>query len=221
MKKSILSLLCVVLLLSVLPLSAWAHQVPDVNRTGSISVTMTHDKKPVSGGTLTIYRVADVVESDGNYSFAYTPTFSGCTADLADPAAPAVAEKLADFVKKHSLAGTTKTIGTDGKVTFTGLKTGLYILIQKTPASGFNAVKPFVIGIPNNDNGNYVYDVDASPKIALETAPTKPSTETTIPDETIPQTGQTNWPVPVLLVTGLLFVAGGWYMRKSGKETVE
>lgn len=35
---------------------------------------------------------------------------------------------------------------------------------------------------------------------------------------TLPQTGQLNWPVPVLTVAGLLLILVGWYLRSGRQE---
>ena len=70
MKKHLKSLLAL-LLLACLPLSAAAHPVPDEQKDGhcSITVTMTYQGKALPGGTLALYKVGDVAEEDGNYSF--------------------------------------------------------------------------------------------------------------------------------------------------------
>ena len=69
MRKYLRSLLALLLLLE-LPLSAAAHPVPDEQKDGhcSITVTMTHGGKALPGGTLALYKVGDVAEEDGNSS---------------------------------------------------------------------------------------------------------------------------------------------------------
>lgn len=61
MKKHLKSLLAL-LLLACLPLSAAAHPVPDEQKDGhcSITVTMTYQGKALPGGTLALYKVGDV-----------------------------------------------------------------------------------------------------------------------------------------------------------------
>lgn len=44
------------------------------------------------------------------------------------------------------------------------------------------------------------------------------NTHTPPPGDTLIQTGQLNWPVPVLAVSGLLLMAGGLVLRSSGKK---
>ncbi len=86
--------------------------------------------------------------------------------------------------------------------------------------------------------------MDASPKVELTPSPeeTEPSEETQPPEDTetpepsdtteetpeeetdnephLPQTGQLNWPIPVLAVGGLATFAGGWKVAfgKSKKD---
>ena len=47
-----------------------------------------------------------------------------------------------------------------------------------------------------------------------ETNPTSPTQPTpTTPKPTLPQTGQTNWPIPVLAAAGLVLIVLGWLLR--------
>lgn len=45
-----------------------------------------------------------------------------------------------------------------------------------------------------------------------------PSVPVTPPPPQLPQTGQTNWPMPVLLVAGLMLFCGGWIVRSSDRK---
>ena len=38
---------------------------------------------------------------------------------------------------------------------------------------------------------------------------------------TLPQTGQLNWPIPVLVVLGLIFFSFGWFLRFGRKDRNE
>ena len=66
MQKRIVSLMLILALFAALALQVSAVEVPDFDRKGSIAVAMNHDGWPVPGGSLTLYRVADVVENDGH-----------------------------------------------------------------------------------------------------------------------------------------------------------
>lgn len=218
MRKSVIFALCCALLLSVLSISALALEVPDYDRKGSISITMTYQGSIVKGGTLTLYRVGNVVNENADYFFQYTDAFAGCEVPVDDPSTSRIANALADIVKKKSLKGTTKTISSKGVVAFSDLEIGLYLLVQNKAPSGYNKVAPFLVSVPGRDGDSYIYDVDASPKVELEPKPTTEPPETTKPGGNLPQTGMNQWPVPVLTVCGLFCLTLGWYLNASGKK---
>lgn len=225
MKKRIISVCMLVLLTAALVLTAAAAEVPDLERTGSISLDMTFQGQTVPGGSLTLYRVAQVhVENEADYSFRFTEAYAACGVSLEDLSAAQTAQDLADFTAANGITGVKNQIDEKGHVTFADLELGLYLLVQEDAAEGYNAARPFLVTVPGREDGSYVYEVNASPKLELETAPTEPPTqpptapptEPTEPD--LPQTGQNNWPVPVLALSGVFLVALGWYFRLSAKE---
>ena len=95
MKKHLKSLLAL-LLLACLPLSAAAHPVPDAQKDGhcSITVTMTYQEKALPGGTLALYKVGDVAEEDGNYSFVPVEAIREDFAQFGDIQSPELAGEL-------------------------------------------------------------------------------------------------------------------------------
>ena len=141
---------------------------------------------------------------------------------------------------------------------------GLYLVVQTTAAENYNVINPFLVSVPIQENGKYVYDVDALPKVGTATkktpdTPDEPDTPDT-PDEPdtpdtpvapgpdnpdgwvlgdhgeknypnpdnpnghvmgahgLPQTGQLNWPIPVLAVTGVVLVAAGIKLKKGNRR---
>lgn len=210
------------LLLCMMGMTVYAHDVPDDSRTGTVSITMVYEEKAVPGGTMTFYRVGEIREDDGNYSFILSSDFIGSGADLSEPSKPELADKLARYAEEQNFAGVTEKIGNDGKVIFTGVETGLYLMVQHEAADGYNKVSPFLISIPMSENGTYIYDVDASPKMelkkVLEQTPSKPSMPSQPAGPTLPQTGQLNWPIPMLAVSGLLMFSIGWLLRFGKKR---
>lgn len=221
LQKRFAALLLALLLLCALSATAYAHEVPDTSRKGSVSVTMTYEGDPVPGGTLTLYRVGVVAEEDGNYSFVLTGDFTGSNADLTDISSKDLAEGLKQYAEDRGLTGTPEEIGADGKAAFSNLELGLYLLVQTEAADGYEAVVPFLVTVPMKEDGVYLYDVEASPKAELKRelepipAPPSPPTPT---GPTLPQTGQLNWPIPVLTVSGLCLFAVGWAVRFGPKR---
>lgn len=141
--------------------------------------------------------------------------------EMADISSVDFAKELAEYAERQSLSGTEVNIDGSGNAVFLNLELGLYLIVQKEAAEGYEAVVPFLVSVPINENGIYLYDVDASPKIELKTAgtttpPAVPPSDT--PDSPLPQTGQLNWPVPVMAVIGLLLFSAGWMLRFRQKE---
>lgn len=222
--KKLAALLPALALLCSLSLTAYALDVPDLSRTGTITVNMTYGGSAVTGGTLTAYRVGEVVENDGDYSFGKTGAMADFTGSFDDLDFESLAKDAAAFVEKNNVSAYAAANNTDGAVTFADLEPGLYLIVQTTACDGYDAVSPFLVSVPANEDGVYVYDIDATPKMgtlteaAASPAPTPTPAAPTSP--TLPQTGQLNWPVPVMAVLGLLLATLGWglYHSSAGKE---
>ena len=200
--KQICSVLLALCLLCMASVTAYAHEVPDENQKGTITVKMEYDGKAVAGGTLTAYRVGKIQESDGNYAFAKTD---------------AIAAFAGSYENKVPAYSTAKN--QNGKAVFSDLELGLYLIVQTEASEGYEPLKPFLISVPMNEGGHYVYEVSAEGKFQLEQKP-EPTTPTpTTPSEpTLPQTGQLNWPIPVLVVLGLGLFSFGWVLRFGRKK---
>ena len=227
MRKRLRSLLALLLLLE-LPLSAAAHPVPDERKDGhcSITVTMTYQEKALPGGTLALYKVGDVVEEDGNYSFVPVAAIRQDFPQFGDIQSPDLAQKLSKLESKLTpVTALPQKVGDNGKVTFGELSFGLYLVVQKTAPAGYGKTEPFLVSLPYLEEGEYQYDVASQPKTDLERdVTTKPTTSpTTHPASSsggkLPQTGQLWWPVPVLACGGLgCIVVGLIRKRRAGDE---
>lgn len=225
--KNRIAALLMCMLLCVLSVTAYAHDVPDKNRHGTVTVEMKYDGKTVKDGILTAYRVGLVQEYDGNYSFVKTTTMEGFSGSYDNINDSKLAEDVADFVKTHNIPAYSTAENSDGKAVFTDLELGLYLIVQTKASNGYEPLNPFLISVPMNEGGRYVYEVNAEGKFQLHqkpepTTPTEPlepkPTTPTKPLETIlPQTGQLNWPIPVLVMLGLFLFAVGW-LQRTGNE---
>ena len=222
MRRKMNALLVILVLVCAMALPVRAHEVPDADRRGSIAISMTYQGDPVPGGSLTLYRVADVVSDDGDYLFAYTSDFAGCTVPVTELDSAQLPRELADIAADRKLQGTSLKVDDGGRLVFSDLPIGLYLLVQEEAAPGFRKVNPFLVSVPQNEDGRYVYDVDTAPKNlpGPEEEPTEPTEPApTGPGEPeLPQTGQMNWPVPVLAVLGMLLVAAGFGLCTADKR---
>ena len=214
-KRNVLVGMAAALLLAFAAVPAFAD-VPDATRTGSLSVTMTYEKEPVTGGDVTLYRVGEVAEDNGSYQFVLTGDFASSGVALDDVQSSDIAKALASYAEEQELSGTEQQVDAAAHVRFGNLQTGLYLVVQREAAPGYYPADPFLVSIPLNQGGTYVYDVDASPKLELEKAPTPPVTTTSIPE-----TGENVAPMVLCGIGGLVLCVGGcalYFSRKAKQD---
>ena len=223
--------------------------------TGSIHVNLydSTNNKALSGGELTVYRVAEVQRKNGNLSFEYCGDFDGCAIELGDLTDSTLAGQLQEYLSDNA-EGTVREVDANGNVNFDDLELGLYLVVQTKASKGYKPVNSFLVSLPMAEDGEWNYEVDASPKVGAYTpepeTPPSPPNKPDKPDKPVspgnpdnpvspgtpdnpvapgspdnpvlpghpdnpvmnglPQTGQLNWPIPVMAVSGMLLFAFGW-----------
>lgn len=228
MKKKSIALLLALAVLLGLAAPICAAQLPDGTRSGSLVIRMEYDGEPLDSGALTLCRVAEIGIYDGNAYFTLVDALTGGPSlDKLDD--PALAAQLADLAAEKDLP-TIRAQIEEGRAEFPQLEPGLYVVTQPKAdaARGFDPIRPFLLSLPQWNGETYVYDLTAAPKVPLETQPTEPTkpTEPTEPTgpvpPNLPQTGQLNWPVPLMTVLGLVFFTMGWALCfRHRRETDE
>ena len=239
--------------------------------TGSIHVNLydSTNNKALSGGELTVYRVAEVQRKNGNLNFEYCGDFDGCAIELGDLTDSTLAGQLQEYLSDNA-EGTVREVDANGNVNFDDLELGLYLVVQTKASNGYKPVNSFLVSLPMAEDGEWNYEVDASPKVGAYTPepetppfppnkPDKPNTPDTpekpgnpdnpvapgnpdnpvapgTPDNpeapgspdnpalpghpdhpVLPQTGQLNWPIPVMAISGMLLFAFGWATDRKYK----
>ena len=137
-------------------------------RTGSITVMMRAGEMPIPGGMLVLYYID--VSIDGEL----TP------------------ERAKELEAQMQLdAGIRQAINKDGKVFFSELEPGIYLVTQPEASAGYRKMQPFLVPMPLEQNGALHYDIVAYPK--LEKLPA---------DLETPDTGQKDMLLPLILSGG-------------------
>lgn len=216
-KKRMLIVL-IALMLCMVSAAASAHETPDGGKKGTIIVEMKYGGEAVKSGTLTAYRIGQIQERNGDYVFVKTKEMAGLEASYDDIGSAALAEEAAQYVKEKHVTAAASAENKVGKVVFKDLELGLYLIVQTEASEGYEPVKPFLMAVPANEEGHYLYQVTAEGKFELQKEPAPP--EPTPPeDPKLPQTGQLNWPVPALAVLGMILLTAGWSLRASGRKS--
>lgn len=236
MKRIIALFLCLTALLTACTTAAFGSEAPDFTKKGSITIQWKYQDTVVPDGALRAYRIAAVKESDGDFTFLPLAGFEGKKL-TADSLTPELAKELAGMVK--STAAIAPTSSKDGVVTFEKLQLGLYLIVQTKSADGYQDISPFLVSVPMWDTDHYVYEINAKEKFQLKKTTTTTTTpgkddSTTTTDKntntntnkpgtsggsssggsTLPQTGQLNWPIPVLLLGGTVLIVSGVALRR-------
>ena len=163
MRRRIIALCVTVLLLLVCSYQVFAEEF-DLSKTGSITVTLIERKenKPVVGAELSVYYVATVgMDADGNLRYHYTGDFAQLDTAIDDIM---LAEKLDTFLSAYDVPSVKITTDTQGTAVCEALPLGLYFVKQTGAVEGFTPCTSFLVTVPNEKDGVYVYAVNASPK---------------------------------------------------------
>lgn len=198
--------------------------LPQTDKNGSIQITMKDAGKTVSGGTFTCINVGILETEQGESVWKFANTFTDCGLNMEQLQTEEFADKLWKYAQEKSAYGTTKEINKSGTVLFENIPVGVYLMVQQKAADGYYEVHPFVVTIPVQDENGWRYDVDASPK--MEKMKKKPVTPEKKQEDSqkqnsrkLPQTGQLNWPIPVLTFLGVILFTIGWRLYRKGKES--
>lgn len=221
--------MCLVLLMTGMAASAAENEMPDLDRKGSLSITFTYKGEPISSGNeVGIYKVADVVEDEG-FKFVFRDAFAaeGKVPENLEEVNGSLASKLDRIAqeKRVTMYRKAQKLDADGSVTFSDLEVGLYMVVhtKKTEitlsdkSKVIYTINPFLVSIPQKENGKLNYDVVTKPKVSPDKTTTPPPKKDTPPPKRIPQTGQLWWPVMVMGVTGALFVTFGLISKMKSR----
>jgi len=180
-KKIIAFLFAFILLVSMLPTNVLAARrtsdsVVDMQYDGDATLTvikLDDDQSPIQDVTYDIYLIAKISQSDSNpVELVYT-TEPG----VVDKAGQPVIVSASLDPNSINLAGLTPaatgTSGSDGKIEFTKLKYGIYLVVESAyPSTVISAANNFIVSIPMSTelaagSMQWLYDVEAKPKNTL------------------------------------------------------
>ncbi len=222
-KFSPVLLAALIFCLTMMALPVFAQsRVPDLTQRGSISLTFKDGESIVAGGEVSLYEVALAFDEDGDLVYEYGNGFENCGIELGNLEDSKLASKL-EAVLPATAEKTTLTIGQDGKAVFTGLAPGLYLIRQTKAADNYAAVSSFLVSLPQKEGESWIYELDASPKmenlskITPKTEKKTSKTPTVTKAASLPQTGQLNWPIPVLALAGLFLLLLGRELSREKK----
>ena len=224
MKNRILSCLMALVFIVVLAVNASATtEMPNLEEKGSLTLTMHYDGQPLETGNVNILALGEVAEiSENVYDFKLFASLGKTTLTQKELYSAEVAESLLTNAKKVYAGNIISAPISDGKAVFNELNTGLYVVWQEEidACDGMSAFQPFLISVPRWQADAYVMDVVAAPKVPLLPEPTEPpGPPPPPPPPELPYTGQLNWPIPVMAVSGAMLMIIGLILCVSRKRS--
>ena len=223
MKNRILSFLMALVFVVILAVNASATtDMPDLSGKGSLTLTMNYNGQPLNSGKVNILALGEVQAlSKSQYDFKLFASLGKETLTQEELYDADVAKSLLSNAKKlYGENIVTEAIG-GGKVEFKDLSAGLYVVWQEESdaCDGLSAFQPFLISVPRWQDDAFVMDVVATPKVPLQDAPPPPeTTPPPPPPPELPNTGQLNWPIPVMAVSGLMLMIVGLILCVNRKR---
>lgn len=238
--KKIIVVILTVLIVFVFSSSVLAEddgvKYPDVNYSdGEITLTVKNvDDGLIEGISLSIYKVADVVNDNNDLSYSKSSdfeyfsesvdyhTFERWLKDLDNSYSNDFAILLTNFVNSHSLTPIETCISDQsGRIKFDNLTLGIYLVVDNNANSKYYPISSFLISVPskNEDTGLYNYKVNGNPKMEkLHPTPPPPVDPPEDPEKYIPNTSLPWFDVTIYGLAGIGFVLTGIYMIKRGRN---
>ena len=221
LRKKLCCLLCCIAILCLTATSAFASggYFDGSDQPGSISFDFSAYEPAVCSGSIDLRMVAvwDDEAKTLRLCEDYAELLSG-TDELFDSK---TAARLFVCAESAGLPAQKLEIGADGKACAQDLAHGVYLVSQTEAFEGYTCMTPALISVPMEIAGEWVFDVEAAPKLEpliQETTPTETVPTTEPPPPWIPVTGQINWPIPLLLVGGSFLILLGLCLRKEKKH---
>lgn len=244
MKKTgfLLRIITMILVAGLFSHAAWADTTEYADLGKAVSLTLhlesvEEEVKIEEGAEVCIYQIAKMEYQASDLKFVYTEDWKGMTADLGKETPEDVILSMSRYAEEKDLTGQTGRSDANGNVRFTDLPQGVYLVAQKNQVEHFTSFAPFLVYLPSLEEEKWSYDVTATPKIVYQvqsgsrdrektpapsptTPPKEESTKRDTPNK-LPQTGQLNWPIPILFVLGAFLVSAGVIVRLSGRKEDE
>lgn len=220
----------------------------DLSAKGTLTVEILD---PATGSSvkenasIEIFRVASLSE---DAVFLLTEAYQGLSIDFQNLNAQkeiGIANDLMVYIKSNNIPPTSIKSSNTGEYFFDGLEVGMYLITYHTNNKNIT-VDSFLVTMPiwNAEKNTMNYNLHVYPKYGVKNTSTPSSsapeysnppvstpgltTSSTIKqgsskpgESTLPQTGMLQWPVPVLVVLGLILFSVGWaewYRRRNYHE---
>lgn len=190
----------------------------------------------IKSGSLVVYQVA---KKDSAGKFQYTSQFSSVTNSISSLSQDQImtadfANTLSSYVTANQgkLSGVSAQISDSGEASANVEGDAVYLVTQDTAASGYEKMNPFCVVLPYTVDGKFMSNIIAQPKMRKKITSLPPTikenkktpfatnrvVKSLLQSPRLPQTGQLNWPIPLLALLGLTFFTWGRAAQESSER---
>lgn len=215
------SFCAMVLIMLSSTLSVYAEaSIPDPNKYCSLNIELKQPTgETIFDGNVYLYHIANLITTDSDYYYEYTSSYSDCDIQKEKLSDNSCSKEIDAFTKNRNIIGQEASLNEQGKVQFTDLSSGTYLVVIKNTNNDFYLTEPLLISLPNyyKEANSFNYDVTAYPKAMKnnEISIQKGLSQGTL--NKLPQTGQLWWPVPILMFSGILFIVLSFVTRRNNE----
>ncbi|MBQ1947395.1 MAG: Cna B-type domain-containing protein [Clostridia bacterium] len=169
-KKFLTFFLCMIMIFSLLPTSLFAAGSLDTSRSVSLTIAYLNAETPIQKANFRLYHFATL---HTNGDCVLTENFASSGIEMIegknDAAWMEVTTALHGYVQLNDIEATASGKTDDnGKVLFTGIPQGLYLVVGDTIKQGSRryTAEPFVVSLPSMSaqSGAWTYDLEVNPK---------------------------------------------------------
>ena len=168
MKKRLINyitILLVFLLLGVSNVSANSNII-DISKKGSLNISLsTNNSEVIKGAEITIYKVGEVVVENSNLIFKNVSEIDSCKIDFTKD--KNITPSMVECIQNTSVEKETNITDRQGKVSFTNLDLGLYLVVQTNEVKGYSKIEPYLAMIPREIDNKWIYDIVSTPKTEI------------------------------------------------------
>lgn len=173
-KRMMASVICFIMAF-VMCLSAFSSAVSAIiNKEGSITlhVADANTGDIIEGASFRLYLFAAAYAKDNDIGYDYVIPYDDCNMDMGNLQDSYLPIHLTHFAQTHDLPYTIKSSDEQGAVVFENLVPGVYLIVPSGNIPNYYTPSPFVINIPlyDEENKNWVYDINATPKMRIYTS---------------------------------------------------
>lgn len=137
------------------------------NTEGSLTIQLNDIGTPRKNVEFVVYKIADLDIENSRWILDEKVSILKKNLDLNQEKTASIWKKealeLTEIVRKTNISSVLGVTDENGCMTLQGLEKGMYLIVQNDEAE-YGTVLPFLVSIPKQINGEWKYEVIASPK---------------------------------------------------------